>query len=109
MSGTSLTMPSTAPASTGRRERLRALADDFRLDAGLVAVFVASRLLVLAAAVVAEALIPRNPALVPGADGPILRSLTSWDGWYYLGIASGGYQADPLVGAYTNVAFPPLY
>jgi hypothetical protein len=108
MSSPSLTVPAPAPASR-LRERLGLLAADFRLDAGLVALFVASRFLVLVAAVVAETLIPRNQALVPGADGPILRSLTSWDGWYYLGIASGGYQADPVAGAYSNVAFPPLY
>ena len=85
------------------------LADDLRLDAGLIAIFAASRFLIVVAAVVAETLIPRNPGLNPGADGPIIRSLTSWDGWYYLGIVSGGYQADPVAGAYSNVAFPPLY
>jgi hypothetical protein len=74
-----------------------------------VALFVASRVLIVLAAFVAEALIPRNPLLEPGADGPILRSLTSWDGWYYLGIVRDGYQADPVSGAYSNVAFPPLY
>src|SRR6476619_5848477 len=108
MSSPSLTL--SAPARPARpRERLVALARELRLDGGLVALFVASRLLVVVAAVVAENLIPRNAALVPGADGPILRSLTSWDGWYYLGIVSGGYQAAPVAGAYSNVAFPPLY
>jgi hypothetical protein len=71
--------------------------------------FVASRLLILVAAFVAESLIPRNPLLEPGADGPILRSLTSWDGWYYLGIVRDGYQAAPVSGDYANIAFPPLY
>ena len=51
----------------------------------------------------------RTPALTSGDAGPILRSLTSWDGWYYLGIVRDGYQADPVSGAYSNVAFPPLY
>jgi len=74
-----------------------------------VAVFIATRFLVIVAALIAEYLIPRNAALIPGADGPLLRSLTSWDGWYYLGIVSNGYQADPVAGAYSNVAFPPLY
>ena len=72
-------------------------------------VFVVSRVLVLLAAFTAETLIPRNPALDPGADAPILRSLTSWDGWYYLGIVRDGYQATPVSGDYSNVAFPPLY
>ena len=93
----------------GWRERLSAIALDLRLDGGLVALFVASRLIIGVAAFVAEALIPRNPLLDPGADGPILRSLTSWDGWYYLGIVRDGYQADPVSGAYSNIAFPPLY
>ena len=93
----------------GWRERVDAVAAELRLDAGLVVLFIASRLLVVVAAFVAEALIPRNPLLEPGADGPILRSLTSWDGWYYLGIVRDGYQADPVSGAYSNIAFPPLY
>jgi Mannosyltransferase (PIG-V) len=105
------TIAAAAPVSLLDRWRsgARALAADFRLDAGLVAIFVASRIVVLFAALVAEYLIPRNPGLNPGAEGPILRSLTSWDGWYYLGIVANGYQADPVAGAYSNVAFPPLY
>lgn len=89
--------------------RLGNLAARTQLDRGLVAIFVASRVLVLLAAFTAETLIPRNPALDPGVDAPILRSLTSWDGWYYLGIVREGYQAAPVSGAYSNVAFPPLY
>jgi hypothetical protein len=105
----------TAPASTATPETRRwrawavARADDLRLDGGLIALFVASRLLVVVAAVVAEYLLPRNPALIPGDASPILTSLTSWDGWYYLGIAREGYQADPVAGAYSNVAFPPIF
>ena len=102
----SLSVPMPA---LGWRERVSAVATELRLDGGLVALFVASRLLIVVAAFVAEALIPRNPLLEPGADGPILRSLTSWDGWYYLGIVRDGYQADPVSGAYSNIAFPPLY
>jgi mannosyltransferase PIG-V len=102
----SLSVPMPA---LGWRERIGALAVELRLDGGLVALFVASRLLIVFAAFVAEALIPRNPLLDPGADGPILRSLTSWDGWYYLGIVRDGYQADAVAGAYSNIAFPPLY
>ena len=106
MSSSSLTVPAIVPRW---RERLTAFVADIKLDRGLVAMFIASRLLIVAAAVVAESLIPRNPGLIPGADGPLLRSLTSWDGWYYLGIARDGYHAAPVVGAYTNVAFPPLF
>ena len=95
--------------ATGWRGRLRGLAAELWLDGPAVAMFAVSRLLVVAAAFVAETLIPRNPLLDPGADGPILRSLTSWDGWYYLGIVHGGYAATPVSGAYANVAFPPLF
>jgi hypothetical protein len=102
----SLSVPLPA---VGWRERLGAIVAELRLDGGLVAIFVASRLLIVLAAFVAEALIPRNPLLDPGADGPILRSLTSWDGGYYLGIVRDGYQANPVSGAYSNIAFPPLY
>jgi hypothetical protein len=109
MSSPTLTASPAVPFSHRWRSGIRTLADEFRLDAGLVAILVASRILIVIAAVVAEYLIPRNPGLNPGADGPILRSLTSWDGWYYLGIVAGGYQADPVVDAYSNVAFPPLY
>ena len=105
------TIAAAAPVSLLDRWRAgaRAVTADFRLDAGLIAIFIASRVLVVAAALVAEYFLPRNPALNPGADGPILRSLTSWDGWYYLGLVANGYQAEPVAGAYTNVAFPPLY
>src|SRR6476661_9402600 len=98
----------SAPTASWRA-RLSGLLAEISIDRNLMAMFVASRLLVVVAAFVAENLIPRNPGLIPGADGPLLRSLTSWDGFYYLGIARDGYQAAPVVGAYTNVAFPPLF
>ena len=68
-----------------------------------------SRLVVILAAVAAEAIVPRNPRLVPGSGGPILSSLTSWDGWWYLGIARSGYHAEPISGQYHDYAFFPLY
>jgi hypothetical protein len=105
----STTVPTVnAPAARSRID-WRAVAGEFRLDGGVIALFVVSRLLIVVAAVVAEQLIPRNPALIPGADGFLLRSLTSWDGWYYLGIARDGYHADPVSGAYRDIAFAPLY
>jgi hypothetical protein len=78
-------------------------------DGRLVGAFLASRLIVLVAAVVAETLIPRNPALTSGDPAPILRSLTSWDGIYYLGIARDGYHATALADGHFDVAFQPLY
>lgn len=97
----------TVAPTTRPNGGVRALADVFRLDGGLVALFVASRLLVVLAAVVAEYVLPRMPS-GPGADGPILRSLTTWDGFFYIDIAVRGYS-DAGTGAYSNVAFPPLY
>ena len=109
MSSPTIAAAAPVPLLDRWRGGARAVAADFRLDAGLVAIFFASRIVVVGAALVAEYLLPRNPALNPGADGPILRSLTSWDGWFYLGIVGNGYQADPVAGAYSNVAFPPLF
>ena len=83
MSSPTLTTPVPMPVPASDRFRMgaRALAADLKLDAGLVAIFIASRILVVAAGIVAEYLLPRNEGLVPGAAGPILTSLTSWDGW----------------------------
>jgi hypothetical protein len=75
----------------------------------LVAILVLSRLVVLAAAVVAETIVTRNPLMTAGDGAPILRSLTSWDGWWYLGIVRDGYHAEALVGGYHDYAFLPLY
>ena len=75
----------------------------------ILAAWAGSRLLVVLAALAAETLIPRNPRLIPGSGGPILTSLTSWDGWWYLGIARSGYHVAPLSGQYHDYAFFPLY
>jgi hypothetical protein len=79
------------------------------LDRSIVSAFVASRGLLVVAAIVAEYFIVRNAALTSGDDAPILRSLTSWDAWYYLGIAREGYHADPVSGLYRDTAFTPLF
>jgi len=88
-------------------DRPRAAA--FGLDRVLVLAIVGSRLVVVLAAVLAEAVVSRNPALTSGDGAPILRSLTSWDGWWYLGIVRDGYHAAPLVDGYHDYAFFPLY
>jgi hypothetical protein len=85
------------------------LAATLGLDRGVILAFVLSRLIVLVAAFVAEGLLPRNPALTGGDAAPILRSLTSWDGWYYLGIVREGYHVNPVAGEYRDVAFLPLF
>ena len=79
------------------------------LDRSLVAAFLVSRMLILAAAVAAETLIVRNPNLTGGDGAPILRSLTSWDGWFLLGIVRDGYHAAAVTGTYHDYAFLPLY
>jgi hypothetical protein len=94
---------------TALRGRITALASEFRLDGTIVASFVVSRLLVVAAAIAAEFLVVRNPLLIPADGSPVLTSLTSWDAWYYLGIVREGYHADPVAGLYRDTAFLPLY
>lgn len=90
-------------------ERARTLAVRIELDAGIVAMFVASRLLLVVAAIVAETVIRPSPALVTIETSPILTSLTSWDGWYYLNIARDGYHAEAVSAAYHDTAFAPLF
>jgi hypothetical protein len=75
----------------------------------VAAAFLGSRLLVALAAFAAESLVARNPLLVGGAGGPLVTSLTSWDGWWYLGIAANGYHVAPLSGSYHDYAFFPLF
>ncbi len=69
----------------------------------------AGRLIVLVAAWFSDTLLIRNPYLTSGSDGGILRALTSWDGWWYMGIARDGYQLAPLQLDHHNYAFLPLY
>ena len=106
MSGNSLAI---ARPPTAWRSRITALASEFRLDGTIVASFVVSRLLVVAAAIAAEFLVVRNPLLIPADGAPVLSSLTSWDAWYYLGIVREGYHPDPVAGLYRDTAFLPLY
>jgi 4-amino-4-deoxy-L-arabinose transferase-like glycosyltransferase len=80
----------------------------------LLAVFLVARLIVVACAVGVEQLAPPNPAGPAGSalqytHRPLLASLTSWDGIYYLGIAADGYRAGPVNGPYPNIVFFPLY
>jgi hypothetical protein len=74
-----------------------------------IAAIAASRLVVLLAAVLAEGTVGRNPFLTSGDSAPILRSLTAWDGWWYLGIARAGYHVAPIVDGYHDYAFLPLW
>jgi hypothetical protein len=75
----------------------------------LLAAIVISRAVVLVAAFVAEQIVTVNPRLTSGDGSPILRSLTAWDGWWYLGIVRDGYHAAPVVDGYHDYAFLPLW
>ena len=79
-----------------------------RPPAAVFVAYAASRAVVLLAALL-QSLFERNPNLVPGSGGPLIDSLTTWDGWWYLGIERSGYHAAPLVGQYHDYAFFPLY
>jgi hypothetical protein len=77
----------------------------------LIVAFSLSRLVVLSAAIVVEAgMVHVNPRLDPGDPAPILRSLTTWDGVWFLEIARDGYHLEPRPGTnYLDYAFFPLY
>jgi Mannosyltransferase (PIG-V) len=76
--------------------------------AGLVAILLASRAIVVIVALLVEA----NYAIQPGGSAstaPVLRSLTSSDAVWYLWIAETGYHVEPISGPYHDYAFLPLY
>ena len=73
----------------------------------ILAVFLITRLLLVAVAVAVEATQPPPPDDVIVDARPILTSLTSWDGRYYTSIADDGYHADPSYGP--DYAFYPGY
>ncbi len=75
----------------------------------LVAVFIATRLVVLLVAALSETtLAPPNPD--PSWDErPIFSSLTGSDAVFYLGIADEGYHQEPVKAGYHDWVFFPLY
>jgi uncharacterized membrane protein len=85
------------------------LATRRRAAAAILAAFVGSRLAILVAAVFAETGPFTNPTLTSGDYSPLLRSLTSWDGWWYLSVARDGYHTESIQAAYHDYAFLPLY
>ena len=72
---------------------------------------VVSRLVIIASALLVEGgAVPLNQALAFGDPAPILRSLTSWDGSWFIGIARDGYHLAAVGPAgYHDYAFFPLY
>ena len=83
---------------------------------GLIVVFVATRLALIAIGLVSRELWP-GPVVRPRplGVGPSFSSLAfldlwaEWDSSWYLSIAEHGYKPEPLVGALANYAFFPLY
>jgi hypothetical protein len=82
-----------------------------RLYAPVFGAYVVSRLVIFAAALAVEAnLVVVNPQLTHGDPAPILRSLTTWDGAWFVGIARDGYHLAAFGGeGYHDYAFFPLY
>ncbi len=89
--------------------RPSAVAWPARATAIVLVAWASSRALVFGTAWLVELVGRRNPRLVGGSGGPLIGTLTSWDGWWYLGIARDGYHAAPLAGAYHDYAFFPLW
>jgi hypothetical protein len=75
----------------------------------LLAIFVASRVILIAIAALVEAQFPLSDPTKAWSSAPILTSLTTSDAVYYLGIASGGYHVAPIAGAYHDYVFFPLF
>jgi hypothetical protein len=73
----------------------------------IVAVFLVTRLLVLAVAVAVEVTQPAPPEGARVDDRPVIGSLTAYDGVYYVGIAQDGYHAE--VEGFPDYAFYPGY
>ena len=96
---------------TGWRRIAVPTSSTWRRYAPLIVAFTVSRLIVLSAAILVEAgMVDVNPRLDPADPAPILRSLTTWDGVWFLEIARDGYHLEPRPGtAYLDYAFFPLY
>src|SRR5687768_9013424 len=100
------------PATLTRpRGSLRVEPETLRRYAPLIAAFAVSRLVIAVAAILVEAgTFVVNPRLTHGDPAPILRSLTTWDGDWFVGIARNGYHLEAFGDTgYHDYAFFPLY
>ncbi len=99
-------MPSPTGAAGGREPRVV-----IRRYAPVIVALVISRLVIIATAVIVErGTFPINPAQAYGDTAPVLRSLTSWDGSWFVGIARDGYHLAAVgLAGYHDYAFFPLY
>jgi len=75
----------------------------------LVAVFVATRLIVVLMAIVVEFALPSDDRWESWDDRPVMFSLTGSDANFYLGIAAEGYHVAPVKDDYRDWVFFPLY
>ena len=82
-----------------------------RRYAPLIVAFAVSRAVIVLAALIVEAgLVVANPRMTSGDPAPILRSLTQWDGDWFVGIARNGYHVEAFGDTgYHDYAFFPLY
>lgn len=104
--------PSPLPAMVTRSRGFpRVEPDTLRRYTPLIAAFAVSRFVILAAALLVEAgAFAVNPRLIHGDPAPILRSLTTWDGDWFVGIARNGYHLEAFGDTgYHDYAFFPLY
>ena len=101
-------LPATLTRSRGA---LRVEPQTLRRYAPLIAAFAVSRLVIAVAALLVEAgVFVTNPRLLHGDPAPILRSLTTWDGDWFVGIARNGYHLEAFGDTgYHDYAFFPLY
>ena len=83
----------------------------WRRYAPLIAAFTVSRVVIAVAALLVEAgVFVTNPRLVHGDPAPVLRSLTTWDGDWFVGIARNGYHLEAFGNTgYHDYAFFPFY
>ena len=75
----------------------------------ILAVFIATRLILILVALVVEFSIPIAHEPTTWDGRPILASLTGSDAIYYLGIAEEGYHLEPVKDDYHDWVFLPLY
>ena len=73
------------------------------------AVFLATRLVLVAVAISVELLSPVSQATDQATTRPVIGSLTTWDAVYYLGIAREGYHQQPIHDGYRDWVFFPAY
>jgi hypothetical protein len=88
--------------------RLRSMLVD-RVGRDVLVALVASRVIVFLTAIAADLAPNANVDARGGATGPIVDSLSTYDGGWYLSIAQSGYHVAANGAGYHDYAFLPLY